>query len=84
MWGVTNLKRYLLFIISFALLYTVYQLGSGIILTTFYTPDIYSPGSQEIVPVQAFYSPLLEIFLTASIAYFISQKTSRTQKEKTI
>ena len=77
------MKKYLIFIISFAALYTVFQLSSGAILTALYTPDIslmQSTSSQEVVFGGTSNIPLLFIFLSSTIAYFLSQKLGRTSK----
>ncbi|MCP3032472.1 hypothetical protein LF817_14185 [Halobacillus sp. A1] len=69
------MKKYLIFIVSFILLYLVYQMASGILLTMNYTPDFSSVGGfapQEVsFGNRSFH--LLVILLIASIAYVISQ-----------
>ncbi|MCG7334781.1 hypothetical protein MHZ95_05795 [Sporosarcina sp. ACRSM] len=77
------MKKYLIFIISFIALYSLAQISSGLILTALYTPDIYSTGQlihQEVVFTDPTYTPLLLIFLSATAAYFISQKFGETAK----
>jgi hypothetical protein len=77
------MKKYLIFIISFAFLYTIFQLSSGAILTALYTPDIplmQSTSSQEVVFGETSNIPLLFIFLSSTIAFFLSQKLGKTSK----
>lgn len=76
---VTILKKYLVFIISFALLYTLIQISSGLILTALYTPDVSSVG-QQVVFGETTYTPFVMIFLSATAAYFLSQKLGKTAK----
>jgi len=77
------LKKYLIFIISFAALYTLFQLSSGAILTALYKPDIFlmqSTSNQEAIYGGSSTIPLLFILLSSTIAYFLSQKLGRTSK----
>ncbi|KAA0955922.1 hypothetical protein FQ087_15205 [Sporosarcina sp. ANT_H38] len=77
------MKKYMIFIISFTVLYTVFQLSSGAILTALYKPDlssVHSISAQEVVFAGTSTIPLLFIFLSSTIAYFISQKLGRTSK----
>lgn len=77
------MKKYMIFIISFTALYTVFQLSSGAILTALYKPDLSSMQSisnQEVLFEGTSYIPLLFIFLSSTIAYFLSQKLGRTSK----
>ena len=77
------MKKYLIFIISFAFLYTIFQISSGAILTALYTPDIslvqFTSG-QEVVFGETSNIPLLFIFLSSTIAFFLSQKLGKTSK----
>lgn len=53
------------------------QIGTGLFLTASYTPDLYSTGgtpSSEVAFGQASSNFLFMMFLTATIAYFLSQK----------
>ncbi|WP_079529241.1 MULTISPECIES: hypothetical protein [Halobacillus] len=71
------MKKYFIFIGSFILLYLVYQMASGLILTMNYTPDISFLGGsfpQEVSFGRRSFH-LLVIILIASLAYFFSQKT---------
>lgn len=80
------MKKYMIFAISFILLFSLCQILSGMILTFAYTPDIEEAWnssaslSQETVikgSVSPFWPMLLLAFLSASIAYFISNITRR-------
>ncbi|MFJ7977937.1 hypothetical protein ACIQZI_20005 [Peribacillus sp. NPDC096379] len=76
------MKKYLVFIISFAIIYTVFQIASGLILTASYTPD-YSSIEGNLSQTLVFGTtsiPLLVVLLTATLAYFLSQKKFRTSK----
>jgi len=67
------LKKYFVFIIRFLLLYTVFQILSGTVLTAFYTPDFSAKTgslSQEVV----FGEPSSIPLLIATTAYFLAQK----------
>ncbi|MEC2076332.1 hypothetical protein [Metabacillus fastidiosus] len=77
------MKKYLIFIISFVLLYVVFQISSGLLLTAFYTPDFYaleSVSSQNGVIGETISIPLLATLIIATLAYFLSQKTFKTSK----
>ncbi|MGE7767425.1 hypothetical protein [Peribacillus sp. NPDC096540] len=75
------MKKYLIFIISFLLLFTLLQISTGLFLTAIYTPDFSeSLGmgntlSKEVVFVQNSQMPTLIIaVLSATLAYFILNK----------
>ncbi|MDT8862596.1 hypothetical protein N0O92_20560 [Alkalihalobacillus sp. MEB130] len=71
------MKRYIVFIVSFVLLYIVVQILSGWVLTAFYTPDLPLTNnnvSQEIGFGQTSIIPLLATLSIATLAYFMSQK----------
>ncbi|MCM3654392.1 hypothetical protein [Metabacillus litoralis] len=79
------LKKNFVFIISFILLYTVFQILSGVILTAFYTPDlsaIETTISQEVAFGKASSMPLIVTMLIATYAYFLSQKYLKLEKVK--
>ncbi|MCP3032834.1 hypothetical protein LF817_16025 [Halobacillus sp. A1] len=69
------MKKYLIFIVSFILLYLVYQMASGMLLTMNYTPDLSSVGG--ITPQEVSFGnrsfPLVVLICIASFAYIISQ-----------
>ena len=82
--GVTVLKKYLVFIISFATIYMVFQIVSGLILTASYTPDFSSIEgnlNQEVV-FGTTSIPLLITLLTATLAFTLSQKKFRISQNK--
>ncbi|MFD1738358.1 hypothetical protein ACFSCX_17685 [Bacillus salitolerans] len=71
------MKKYVVFILSFSLLYIVFQVLSGMLLTALYTPDFSSINnnvSQEVVFGQTSIIPFLGTLLVATLAYFLSQK----------
>lgn len=77
------MKKYLIFAISFILLFLLFQILSGLFLTIAYTPDIeeawnMSADAPQKVVIKGSRSPFLITlfiaFLSASIAYFIPKK----------
>ena len=78
------MKKYFVFIISFILLYTVFQILSGMILTFLYTPDFSaidgSNLSQKVEFGEVTSMPLIVTLLIATSAYFLSQKIFKTTK----
>ncbi|MGM9987936.1 MAG: hypothetical protein ACI35O_12015 [Bacillaceae bacterium] len=79
-----RLKKYVVFLISFVLLYIVLQFLSGWILTALYTPHLSLTNnnlSQEVVFGQNSIIPLLATLSIATLAYFLSQKLFVTTKK---
>lgn len=75
------MKKYLVFIISLALLYIIFEFLAGMVLTATYTPDFSSMESnlsQEVVFGNYSLITLLSALLPATIAYFISGKICKT------
>ncbi|MFD2043078.1 hypothetical protein ACFSTA_02010 [Ornithinibacillus salinisoli] len=77
------MKKYIIFAISFILLFSLFEILSGMLLTTMYTPDITEAWntsanlSQEVVikgGTSNFLLTLFFAFLSATIAYFIPKK----------
>lgn len=83
------MKRYFIFSISFILLFTLFQVLSGVFLTFAYTPDIEEAWNssanlpQEVV-IKSGHSPflltLLVAFISATIAYYIPKKVTNKNK----
>lgn len=81
------MKKYIIFAISFILLFSLFQVLSGIFLTVAYTPDIeeawnMSANSSEQVAMKgssnsSFVYTLFIAFLSATIAYFIPKKFTK-------
>ena len=72
------MKNYAIFAISFIVLFLLFQLLSGYILTLFYTPDGSSAWNQmgnlstmTTLEGTSSFLPLLFAFLAATIAYII-------------
>jgi len=72
------MKNYVIFAISFIVLFLFFQMFSGYILTIFYTPDVSNVWNQvenlsTITTLEGTSSflPLLFAFLAATIAYFV-------------
>lgn len=79
------MKKFSVFIISFITLFIAFQILSGLILTAFYTPN-FTPVTNNLGPEVSFGSasnPLLLALLTATVAYFLSQKIFRISKTQT-
>lgn len=79
------LKKYIVFSISFVLLFSFIYVLSGMVLTYLFVPSIeeawnsVANSSQEVVRNRydsSFLFTLFIAFLSASIAYFIQMKTS--------
>jgi quinol-cytochrome oxidoreductase complex cytochrome b subunit len=80
---VRRLKKYVVFILSFVLLYIVAQITSGLLLTALYTPDLTSINhnvSQEVSFGQTSIIPFLATLLVATLAYILSQRLFTTSK----
>ncbi|TFD99433.1 hypothetical protein [Jeotgalibacillus salarius] len=74
------MKKYIVFILSLALLYIGFQILSGWVLTALYVPDLstgYMSTSGGIVLEQSPVIQFLAILLIATIAYVFSQKMIR-------
>ncbi|SES64596.1 hypothetical protein SAMN05216389_101230 [Oceanobacillus limi] len=80
------MKKYIIFAVSFVVLYALFQVLSGMVLTYIYTPDLEEAWtksgnlSQEAVLLsdrQSLLLPFIFAFVSASLAYFIPQKTSK-------
>ena len=76
------MKKYLIFLAIFIALYLVFQLSISAILTAAYSPDTSSAMNGVILKIGA-YTPTLSIIIAALIAYFLSQKLSKTSKART-
>ncbi|MFU0792035.1 MAG: Integral membrane protein [Virgibacillus proomii] len=75
------MKKIIIFSISFILLFLLFQVSAGLLLTLIYAPDITETWninanlSQTVVlKSSSFLIPLLFTLLSALIAYFISKK----------
>jgi hypothetical protein len=67
------MKKYILFLTSFAVFYGMFQIISGLILTTLYTPN-FTGISHEVAFGQAGNFPFMILLLIATLAYFFTQK----------
>nr|WP_249305959.1 hypothetical protein [Lederbergia citrea] len=66
------------------MLYTVFQILSGVILTAFYTPDfsaIEGHLSHEVAFGEIHSIPLLVTLVVATISYFLSQKLYKNHND---
>lgn len=75
------MKKYLVFIVTFILLLTVAQIGSGLILTSLYVPDIADAAQTGNEPAVFGLPPLVSfagMVLTATLAFGITQKLIKT------
>ncbi|GAA0614378.1 hypothetical protein GCM10009001_34570 [Virgibacillus siamensis] len=75
------LKKYIVFIVSFALLYSLYQILSGLVLTALYSPDLSltdGTASQKAGFGQSSVLQLLAVLFIATLSYFFSNKFINT------
>jgi len=80
------LKKYMIFALSFILLFVSFQFFGGMFLTYMYTPDINAAWQMggnldQETAIKGSHSPfstLVLVLLAASLAYFISNKFSAT------
>ncbi|MEN1968366.1 hypothetical protein WMZ97_09865 [Lentibacillus sp. N15] len=82
------MKKYMIFAISFIVLFSVFQVLSGMFLTSLYTPDIedawnMSDNLSQVVVMKgsSFFPALLVPFLSATIAYFITERLAKINNE---
>ncbi|WP_010530586.1 hypothetical protein [Lentibacillus jeotgali] len=72
------MKKYIVFAISFIILFAVFQILSGYLVTFFYTPDITSAWNQvgglsntTVIKGGSSFTSLFIAFLAATLAYFV-------------
>lgn len=74
------MKKYIVFIASFALFYGLFQIVSGLVLTAFYTPNFAlidtATLSNEVTFGQAGTFQLMILLFIATLAYFFTQKVT--------
>lgn len=76
------MRKYMIFIISFAVLYAGFQLVSGALLTFFYKPDFMAAVSQEVTFLESSAMPMIFLIITATAAYILSDRLGKNAKEK--
>ncbi|WP_217589509.1 hypothetical protein [Lentibacillus saliphilus] len=71
------MKKFIVFSISFLVLFVAFQVISGYFITLFYTPDMTDAWSQSgslssnvVIKGSSTFSPILLAMLAATIAYF--------------
>lgn len=84
------MKKYIIFAVSFLVLFVAFQVLAGMFLTVTYTPDVNeawkmsSSLPQETI-IAATHNPflfsLIIAFLSASIAYFIPKKLGNARQQ---
>lgn len=78
--GSNKMKKYIFYLASFMILYFIFQLGSGLLLTMFYTPDFtaaYYPSTNNIQEVNfGNVLPLQFVFILiiASISFILTER----------
>ncbi len=74
--GFLKVKKYIVFAVSFLIIYSLLQLISEMILTLWYTPYIANVRSLGVNSPQEIhlFQPIIIAFLSATIAYFIPAK----------
>ncbi|GIN85822.1 hypothetical protein J6TS2_22080 [Heyndrickxia sporothermodurans] len=78
------MKKFLIFISSFFLLYMILQIGSGFILTMMYTPNtsiVDSQLSQEVVFGKSSSFSLVIPLLAAILSFFIARQVRLPTKK---
>jgi hypothetical protein len=87
--GGVKMKNYIIFLSSFILLFSLFQVFSGWFLTFTHIPDITDAWNlsdhlpQEVVFVESPLIPtLIFAIFSATIAYFISKKFTKVIKSK--
>lgn len=71
------MKKFIIFLLSFIVLSYVFEIGSGLILTLIYTPEItFATTQSQTVEFGAIANPFPYSFalLAGCIAYFLSQR----------
>jgi len=75
------MKKYIVFVVSFFAFYFISQILLGMLLTVTYTPDISSAwesvgstSQTEIIGNTPFLVPFLLAFLSATVAYIVSNR----------
>lgn len=78
------LKKYGVFIISFAALYVIFQLLLGWVLTAFYSPNfslMENSLSQKVEFGEISYFSLINHLIIATLAYLVSLKFGQTSQK---
>ncbi|WP_226529803.1 hypothetical protein [Metabacillus niabensis] len=78
------LKKSIVFIGSFVLLYIVFEVLTGLLQTALYTPDLSSMNnivSQEAVFGEISIIPFLASLFAATLAYLLSKRVFTTNKK---
>lgn len=85
--GVSTVKKFIVFLVSFIFLFILTQVISGMFLTAAYSPDINEAWRtsdnlpQEVVLVgDPHFSTLIFAVLSATIAYFMANTIKRLEK----
>ncbi|MCT8137307.1 hypothetical protein H1D32_05845 [Anaerobacillus sp. CMMVII] len=76
------MKRFLIFIVSFTLIYLLLQILSGFILTVMYSPPIENAKSSitsEVTFGRASYIPFLIGLVASTTAYMASKKIEKSE-----
>ncbi|WP_077325596.1 hypothetical protein [Virgibacillus siamensis] len=68
------MKKYFVFIVNFIVLYGLFQIVSGLVLTSLYNPMI---GTHQETDFGKSFIPFLSMLLIATLSYLVSQKIGR-------
>ncbi|MDM5209364.1 hypothetical protein [Cytobacillus kochii] len=71
------MKKFLIFLLSFIVLIYIFEIGSGLIMTLMYTPDItFATTQSQTVEFGTISHPFSYVFalFASCIAYFLSQR----------
>ena len=83
--GCDKVKKYIIFMISFALFYALLQIVTGLVLVAFYTPNpmlLNTAIGQEVAFGNAETFPLFIILMIATLAYFFTQKITAARPKR--
>jgi hypothetical protein len=75
------MKKYILFLTSFAVFYGMFQIISGLILTALHTPNFTGIGHEGAFG-QAGNFPFMILLLIATLAYFFTQKLTAAKLKR--
>lgn len=69
------MKKFLVFLLSFIIIFTLYEIVSGLFLTVAYTPEVsfFAGKLEQGVTIEVVTKQIVPILLIAAVAYFISQ-----------
>ncbi|WP_428907988.1 hypothetical protein [Niallia sp. Krafla_26] len=79
------MKKYIVFLPSFAVFYGLFQIVSGLVLTALHTPNlmVMNPAlSNEVTFGQTGALPLITLLFVATMAYFFTEQVTRMKLKR--